>query len=82
MKRNNNVLEEDYVLISERNSESTDNTCQDVKKLSSTIELVILVNKGKEALVDGLTDHLSSWDKLSVKLVENVLEIISLNRFF
>ena len=60
MKRNDNVLEEDDVLISEWNSESTNDTCQNVEKLGGTVEFVILVNQCKEAFVDGLTDHFSS----------------------
>ena len=82
MKWNDNVLEEDDMLISERNSKSTNDTCQNVEKLSGTVEFVILVNQCKEALVDGLTDHFSSWDELSVQLVKNVLQVVSLNRFF
>ena len=45
MERNDNILEEDNVLISKWYSESTDDTCKDIKKLSSSIELVSLMNK-------------------------------------
>lgn len=81
MKRNDNVLEEDDMLISQWNSESTDDTCQNVEKLGGTVEFVILVDKCKETLIDGLTDHFSSWNKLGVQLVKNVLEVVSLYRF-
>ena len=81
MKRNDNVLEENDVLISERNSESTNDTGQNVEKLGGTVEFVVLVNECKEALVDGLTDHLSSWDELGIQLVKNVLQVVSLDRF-
>lgn len=81
MKWNDNILEEDDVLISQWYSESTDDTCQNIEKLGGTVEFVILVDKCKEALVDGLTNHFSSWNKLCVQLVKNVLEVISLDRF-
>ena len=51
VKWNDNVLEEDNMLISEWDSETTDDTCKDIEKLGSTIEFVSLMNKGKEALV-------------------------------
>lgn len=77
MKRYDNVLEKDDMLISQRNSESTNDTGQNVKKLSSTVEFMILVNQSKEAFIDGLTDHLSSRHKFGVELVKNVLQIVS-----
>lgn len=40
---------------------------------------MILVDQGVEALVDGLSDHLPSWDQLGVKLVKDILEVVSLN---
>ena len=40
------------------------------------------MDQGEEALVDSLSDHFSSWDKLGIQLVENVLEVVSLNGFF
>ena len=72
-------MEEDNVLISKWYSESTDDTCKDIKKLSSSIELMSLVNKRVEALIDGLSNHLSSWDEFGVKLVKNVLQVVSLH---
>jgi hypothetical protein len=51
VKWNDNVLEENYMLISEWDSETTDDTCKDIEKLSSTIEFVSLMNEGEEALV-------------------------------
>ena len=80
MERDDNVLEEDDVLISKWDSESTNDTCQDVKKLSSTIEFMDLVYKSEELLVDGLSNHFPSWNKLGIQLMKNVLEVISLNR--
>ena len=81
MKRNDNVREEDDMLISQWDGETTNDTGENVEELSSTVELVVLVNECKEALVDGLTDHFSSWDKLGVQLVKNVLQVVSLDRF-
>lgn len=66
MQRDDNILEEDNVLLSEWYSESWNNGGQDVQKLSSTVELVSLVNQGVEALVDCLSDHLSSGHQLYV----------------
>ena len=79
MKWDDNILEEDYVFVPERNGETGDNRGKDVEELGSTVELMGLVDEGEEALVDCLSDHLSSWHKLGVKLVENVLEVVSLN---
>ena len=80
MKRDDNVLEEDDVLISEGNSESTDDTGQNVEKLGRAVEFVILVDQCEEALVDGLTDHFSSRHKLRVQLMQNVFQVVSLDR--
>lgn len=44
MKRNNDVLEENDMLIPEWYSESTDDTCKDVQKLSCTIKFVSFMN--------------------------------------
>jgi len=40
MKWNDNVIKEDNVLIPEWNGETTDDTGQNVKELSSTIEFM------------------------------------------
>ena len=80
MEWDDNVLEEDDMLISERNSESTDDTRQNVQKLGRAVEFVILVDQRKEALVDGLTNHFSSWYELRVQLMENVFQVVSLYR--
>jgi hypothetical protein len=36
------------------------------------------VDQGVEAIGDGLSDHLSSWDELGVESVKNVLQVLSL----
>jgi hypothetical protein len=86
------VFEENNVLFSERDRESTDDRSEDVEQLSCSVELVRLVDEGVKAFVNGFSDHLSSRDELSyrllkidiyylgVELVENVLKVVSLNR--
>ena len=78
MQRDDDVLEEDHVLVSQRDSETTDDTGQDVQQLSCSVEFVNFVDQGKEALVDCLPDHLSSRNQFGVQLVEDVLQVISL----
>lgn len=79
MEWNDNVLEEDHMLISQRHSKATDNACKNVEKLSRTIELMILMDKCEEAFVNGLSNHLSPRNQFSIQLVKNILEIISFN---
>ena len=81
MEGNINVLELENVLISQRNCETTDDGCVDIQKLGGTVEFVVLVDKSEEALVHCLSNHFSSWDKFGIQLVENVLQVVSLNRF-
>jgi hypothetical protein len=54
---NYNVLEEDNVFVSERDSEPRNDAGQNVEEFSCSIELVSLVDEGVEALVDCLTNH-------------------------
>ena len=61
MEWDDNVLEENNMLISEWDSESTNDTGQDIEKLGSSIELMAFVNECKEALIDCLSNHLPSW---------------------
>jgi len=51
MKRNNDVVKEDNMLISERYGESTDDTGKDIQQLSGTVELMVFMDKGEETLV-------------------------------
>ena len=82
MEWDDNVLEENNMLISEWDSKSTNDTGQDIEKLSSSIELVVLMDKCEETLVHGLSNHLSSRNKFRIKLVKDVLKVISLDGFF
>jgi hypothetical protein len=77
---NDDVLEEYNVLISQRYSKSTDYASQNIEELSSTIEFVVFMDQGEEALVDGFTNHFSSWYEFGVQLMQNVLEVVSLYR--
>lgn len=79
MKGNDDVLEEDHVLVSQWDSETTDDTGQDVQKLSGTVELVSFMDEGEEALVNCLSNHLSSWHQFGIQLVKDVLEVVSLD---
>ena len=40
------------------------------------------MDQSEEALVDGLSDHFSPWDKLGVQLVKNVLEVVPFDGLF
>ena len=79
VKRNDDISEEDNVLISEWDSKSRNDTGKDIKKFGSTIELVCLLDQEMEALIHCLSNHLSSWDKFSIKLMQDVLEVVSFN---
>jgi len=82
MEGNDDGLEENDVFIPKRYCETTDNTCQNVQKLGSTVEFVGFMDEGKEALIDCLSDHFPSWDQFSVELMQNILQIVSLDGLF
>lgn len=82
MQWDDDIGEEDYVLVSQGYGESTNNTRQNIKQFGGTIEFVVLVDQGKEALIHRLSNHFSSRYEFGVQLVENVLKIISLDGFF
>jgi hypothetical protein len=54
MQRDDDSFEEDHVLVTKRNRESADDTRQNVQQFRSSVELVGLVNKCVEAVVNGL----------------------------
>ena len=64
MKRDDNILEEYHMLLSERNGESRNDTCQDVQELGGTIEFMVFVDEGVETLVHRLSNHLASGHQL------------------
>ena len=82
MQGNDDGLEEDDMLFSKGDGKSTDNAGEDIKELGCSIEFVCFVNQCVETIVDGLSDHCSPWNELSIKPVEDVLEILSLSGFF
>ena len=73
------VLEKDDVFLSQWHCESANNTSQNVQQLGRAVEFMGLVDQGEEALVDGLADHLSARNQLGVELVQDVLEVVSLD---
>lgn len=79
MERDDNVLEKNDVFVPKWDSESTDDTCENIEKFCGTIKFVSFVDQGVEALINCLSNHLSSWNKFGVQLVQDVFEVISLN---
>jgi len=82
MKRNDNRLKENYVFVPKWYCKSRNNRCQDIQKLGCTVEFMGLMDQKEEGLVNGLSNHLSSWDQFGIELMQDVLQVISLNRFF
>jgi len=79
VKWDNYILEEDNVLVTERHGETRDDRGQDVEEFSSTVELMCLVNQAEKAFVNCLSDHFSPRYQLGVKLMKNVLEVVTLD---
>jgi hypothetical protein len=79
VERDDDSVEEDDVLIPERNGETRDDTGEDVEQLGGTVELVVLVDESEEALVNSLSNHLSAGHEFGVELMQDVLEIVSLD---
>ena len=79
-------LEELHVLFAERDCEAADDGGQDVEELGRPVELVVFVDEGQEAVVDGLADHLPTRHQLRlgcatylrVQLVQDVLQVLAL----
>lgn len=82
MEGNDDGLEENDVFVSERNCKATDYTSENIQEFGSSIEFVGRVNKGEKALVNSFSNHFSSWDKFGIKLMQNVLKVVTLDRFF
>ena len=79
VERDDDVLEEDHVLISKWDGETRDDGSLNVQNLGSSVELMVLVDQGEEALVHGLPDHLTSRNELGVQLMKDVLQIVTLD---
>ena len=65
MERNDNVLEEDHVLVSQGDSETGDDTRENIEKLSGAVEFMGFMNKTEEALVDSLSNHFTAGHQLN-----------------
>lgn len=70
------------MLFSEWHSESRNNGCENIEKLSCSVEFMILMDELVEALIDCLSDHLSSGNQLCIELVQDIFEVISFDSFF
>ena len=77
MEWDNYAFEEDNVLVSEWDSETRDNTGEDVKELCCSVELVGLVDETEEALIDCLSDHLSAGHQLLTRSKHTISIIIT-----
>ena len=65
MKRNNDALEEHNMFVTQRDCKTADNCRQNIQEFSCSIEFMILMNKCQKAIVNCLSNHLSSRHKLS-----------------
>ncbi len=81
VKRDDDIFEEFDMLFSEGNCKSTDDTGEDIEKLSYTVKFIVFMDQGVELVGDGFSDHFSSWDELGVESVEDVLKVFSFSRF-
>ncbi len=78
MKGDDDGLEEDDVLLAQRDREAADDGRQDVQQLGRPVELVVLVYQRQERVVNSLSDHLATRDQLGIQLVQDVLQIVAL----
>ncbi len=79
---NDNILEENDVFFPQRHCESRNDAGQNVQKFRCSIELKGLVDQGVEAIVNGLTNHLSPGDQLGIETMQDVFQIFSFTRLF
>jgi hypothetical protein len=54
------------MLLSEWYCKARNNARQDIQKLRSSIKLESLMNQAVEAVINGLSDHFSSWNQLGI----------------
>jgi hypothetical protein len=79
VERNDNGVKEDDVLVPKGNRETRDDAGEDIEQLSGTIELVVFVDESEEAFIYGLSNHLSAGHQLGIELMQDVLEVVSLD---
>lgn len=80
MEWDDDSLEKDNVLLTQWHCEARDDTSENIKQFSGTVKLVVLLDERVEGLIHCLSDHLSTWHKLCVQLVQNVLQIVAFVR--
>ena len=70
MKRNDNILEEDDVLVTEGHCEARDDTRLNIQQFCRSVELMHLVDQRIEALVDGFANHFASGYQLKIDITD------------
>ena len=79
VERNDDVLEEQDVLVSQRHSKARDDRGLDVENLGRAVELMTLMHESEEALIHCFSNHLAPRYELCVQFVQNVFEVVALN---
>lgn len=82
MKRDDDVLEEFDMLLSQRYCETTNDGGVDIKEFWDSVESESLMDESMEIVVHCPTDHFTSWDEFGVQSMEDIFEIFSLPWFF
>jgi len=67
VQRDDDILEENHVLVTEGHGKARNDGSQDIKQLGGSVELMRFVNQAEEALVDRFSDHLSAGYQLKFK---------------
>ena len=67
MQWNDDILEEDDVLVTQRHCKARDDGGQDIEQLCRTVELMRLVDQRVEGFIHGLADHLPARHQLKSK---------------
>lgn len=80
MQRNNNILEEYYMLFSQRNCKTWDDTGQNIQKLRSSIKFISLMNETIKTVVDCFSNHFSSWNQFGIQSMQNIFQVLSFSR--
>ena len=60
VKRNDDILEENNMLLSQGNSEAWNDWSQNIQKLWSSIKFECFVDQTVEAVINSFSDHFSS----------------------
>ena len=76
MEGDDDGLEEGHVLFSQWYSKATDDTGQNVQKLSSSIEFIIFMDKIIKTLIHCFSNHFSPRDEFGVQFVKDIFQII------